>query len=122
MRHHGSSHHSEVKQVKCNCSKGVEGKSPLTCAAYQQGVTPVLGPGPNSAPASIKDTQLLLQGSLAPFHQSLERSTAFCDALQISFPPLQFPQHILKQEEPLPLHTAFSVQEQGRIFPLTGNK
>jgi len=78
----------------------------LTCATYQQGVTPVLSPGPNSAPASIKDTQLLLQGSLAPFHQSLERSAAFCDALQISFPPLQLSQYILKQQEPLSLHTA----------------
>lgn len=91
-------------------------------ATYQQSVTPVLGPGPNSAPASIKDTQFLLQGSLTPFHQSLQPGAAFRDALQISFPPLQFSQHTLKQEEPLTLHTAPNHKDKGAIFTSTGNK
>lgn len=107
MRHHGSfaSQRSDTSK-NCNCPKGVEEELPCIFAAYQQRVTPVLGPGPNSAPTSIKDTQLLLQGSLTPFHQSLERGAAFGDALQISFPPLQLSQHILKQDKPLTLHTA----------------
>lgn len=89
-------------------------------ATYQQGVTPVLSPGSNSAPASIKDTQLLLQDSLTPFHQGLECSATFCDALQISLPPLQLSQHILKQVQPLKLHWS---QTQGKvIFTSTGNK
>lgn len=104
--------YTKVRQVKTPSAPKVwrENWIFLTHATYQQSITPVLSPGSNSAPASIKDTQLLFQDSLTPFHQRLERSATFRDALQISFPPLQLSQHILKQVQPLTLHCS---QTQG---------